>query len=160
MPLFLSIDPGYDRCGWAIFDISAKKYLDFGCIVTKKTEGFADRLSTICTQIIVLCEKYKPEEFAIETLYFSKNVTTALKVAETRGALIALATLNKIKVFEYNPNQIKQTVTGYGKADKKAIEKIVRLELHIDSKEKVLDDAFDALAVGITHLASRKLSFS
>lgn len=155
MSFFLSLDPGYDRCGWAIFDVTSKKMIEFGCIVTHKKDAFHDRLSTICTQINALFEAYQTVELAMENLYFSKNVTTALKVAEVRGAMIALASLRQIKIFEYNPNQIKQTITGYGKADKKAIEKMIRLELKIDAKEKILDDAFDAVAVGLTHLSSR-----
>jgi len=148
----LGIDPGYDRLGWAIatIDNSSCSVLDYGCIQTKKTEDLFTRYSDLEKQLEKVVEKFQPSVAAIESLFFFKNKTTALKVSEARGVVIISLIKRKIKIFEYTPLQIKETVTGFGRADKKAVEKMVRMELGL-KKHKVIDDAIDALAVIMTH---------
>lgn len=151
----LAIDPGYDRCGWAIMDQKAK-LIEFGCITTEKSQSFFERLSVVLKELSTKITQYKCAELAIETLFFSKNVKTAMRVAEVRGAITGLCLTNNMSIFEYSPVAIKQAATGNGKADKKAVEKMVRLQLKLANSEKILDDALDALAIGITHVYSGK----
>lgn len=154
---FLAIDPGFDRCGWAVLDTKqSAKPLAFDCMVTEKSHSFFDRLSTIITQLDQIIKTYHPTELAIETLFFSKNVKTAMRVAEVRGAITGLCLQHQMKIFEYSPVQVKQAATGNGKADKKAVEKMVRMQLGISPTLELLDDTLDALAVGITHQVARK----
>lgn len=153
----LAIDPGFDRCGWAILDskIQTPPHA-YGIILTEKSQTFYQRLSIICTQINRVVELHSPQELAIETLFFSKNQTTAMRVAETRGAIMAVCLQHYMQISEYNPVQVKQAVTGNGKADKKAVDKMVRMQLHISQSEKLIDDTLDALAIGLTHQVMRR----
>ena len=158
--VILAIDPGYDRCGWAVMSSNPKaEVIFYGCIVTDKKADFFDRLSQVITELGQVIAAHETTELAIETLFFSKNVKTAMRVAETRGAISALCLINAMKIFEYSPVQIKQAVTGNGKADKKSVEKMVRLQLKIPKTEKLLDDTLDALGIGLTHQACRKTYF-
>lgn len=153
----LAIDPGYDRCGWAILETQQNSApLQFDSIVTEKTQTFFERLTQILSQLDQTIQLYHPTELAIETLFFSKNVKTAMRVAEVRGAITGLCLQRGMKIFEYSPVEVKQASTGNGKADKKAVEKMVRLQLKIPLSAKLLDDTLDALAVGLTHQACRK----
>jgi crossover junction endodeoxyribonuclease RuvC len=148
----LGIDPGYDRLGWAVGTIKKSKWIDItlDCIQTNRKESLHERYSQIITELEEVIKIFKPECCAIETLYFSKNTKTALKVSESRGIVISILLKHNIPIFEYNPNQIKLTVTGYGKADKRAIEKMIKIQFG-DFKKKIIDDAIDALAVVMTH---------
>lgn len=152
--IILAIDPGYDRCGWAILS-SVSHVLQYGCIITKKEEDFFHRLNQVISELKELIDQYSPKELAIETLFFSKNQKTAMRVSETRGAIIGLSLSAGMEITEYSPVQIKSSVTGNGKADKKAVEKMVRLQLHIPLTEKLLDDTLDAIGIGLTHQVSR-----
>ncbi|MFZ5376981.1 MAG: crossover junction endodeoxyribonuclease RuvC [Patescibacteria group bacterium] len=154
----LAIDPGYDRLGWAVGQKKDNKIKvqAYGLIQTDKKMILLERYRFLINQLENIIGQYQPSELAIETVFFSTNKKTALQVSETRGVIIATALRKGMRVFEYMPNQVKLTVTGYGKADKKAVEKMVRLELAI--KEKMIDDTLDALAILITHQASAKLA--
>lgn len=155
----LAIDPGYDRCGLAVLHKSNSTiqivYKD--CIETNKSNSLLERYATIVNKVEEVLEQHPIDELAMETIFFSKNVSTAISVAQVRGLIIALAIQHKVEVFEYNPMQIKQATTGFGNASKQAIDKMVRLQLNIDGKEKIIDDTMDALAVGITHFASSRM---
>lgn len=148
----LAIDPGYDRIGWAVGEGKGDKpkVLGYGCIQTLKTDTLTKRYRQLEVDLQKIIDQYQPTKLAIETLFFSKNTTTALKVAEARGIIIGNCVRNNLDVFEYHPNTIKLTVTGNGKADKKAMEKMVRLQLPLPAT-KIIDDAIDALAILLTH---------
>lgn len=148
----LGIDPGYDRIGWAIgTGLGPKpKIIDFGCIQTKKKDSIFDRYQTIENELQKIIKQYQPHDLAIETLFFSRNKTTALRVSEARGVILSCCTRNKLGIWEYYPNQIKLTVTGNGQANKVAMEKMIRLQLNIP-QIKIIDDAIDAIGIVLTH---------
>lgn len=153
--IILGIDPGFDRLGWAIgMKPEAKsqepKILSYGCITTDKKASLFTRYEQIIHDLDELVAKYQPTVLAIEQLFFSKNTKTAMDVSETRGVIIGHLLANGVHVFEYHPNSIKLAVTGNGKADKVAVEKMVRLQLDL-KQNKIIDDTIDALAVLITH---------
>ncbi|HYD35480.1 MAG TPA: crossover junction endodeoxyribonuclease RuvC [Vitreimonas sp.] len=154
MSTVLAIDPGYDRLGWAVAKVATTKIelLQYGLLQTKKTQSRWERYQEVITLLSELMTSYQPTELAIETLFFSKNTTSAMQVSEVRGLIFAEALKNHLTIFEYNPMTIKQAVTGTGKADKRAVEKMVRLQLKL-SEVKLVDDTLDALAVLITHSA-------
>ncbi len=151
----LAVDPGYDRCGLAVIEGTGTNpvCLFSTCIETNKKDTFSKRLHTIGITVREYIEKYTPEEVALERLFFSANKKTALQVAETRGMLLFLAEEKKVPVFEYDPSAIKIAVTGYGRSTKKDIIHILPRLITI-TKDITHDDEYDAIAVGITHLAS------
>ncbi len=159
----LGIDPGYDRVGWAIGQVTGAQIvaLDFGCIETDKTQTLIERYHQIDRELTQVIQKYQPSEAAVESLFFFKNQTTAMHVSEARGVIISCLFRYQVGFAEYTPLQIKQAVAGFGRADKQAVDKMVRLQLKLDERQpsgkKVLDDTMDALAIMITHAASRKL---
>ena len=153
----LGIDPGYDRIGWAIGKGlgSRPEIIDFGCIQTDKAKSLFDRYQSMEKNLQEIIQQHQPHELAIETLFFFKNKKTALQVSEARGVILSCCTRNNLKIFEYYPNQIKLTVTGNGQANKKAMEKMIRLQLDIP-QEKIIDDAIDALGIVLTHTVTRR----
>ena len=160
-PIIIGIDPGYDRLGWAVAQQSAGGWHIFGhgCIITNRQEKIEQRYKEILEQLSAIIKDYQPQEAAIETLFWFKNQSTAMKVSEARGLILATLLTAGLKISQYTPLQVKQAVTGYGRANKKAVEKMVRLELAIDQNnaQEILDDTFDALALLLCHQASRKL---
>jgi len=150
----LAIDPGYDRLGVAIMEYqNGKEYLIFStCVMTDKKSPLADRLVTVGDTITQLIKEYTPDTIAIETLFFNKNITTAIGVAQARGIIIYLAKNAGCTLFEFGPQEIKVAVTGYGSSDKKAVyDMVTRLVPNVP--QKAHDDEYDAIAVGITCLA-------
>jgi len=150
----LAIDPGYERCGVAVIERTGRKeqLLYSDCIQTSKELPFHERLSIIASECGRLIGEYAPTAVAIEKLYFNANKKTAMAVSEVRGALINTALERRLVVSEYTPSQIKVAVTGYGNADKKQIILMVQKLIKIE-KEIRFDDEYDAIAIGITHLA-------
>lgn len=148
----LAIDPGYDRVGWAIGpkNRAQPQVLELGLIQTEKTANIFSRYQQISQKLKELIATYQPTELAIENLYFAKNIKTAIRVAEAKGVIIQTCLEQGLKVFEYDPNTIKQVVTGHGKADKKAVAKMIKLQLKLD--EKLIDDTLDAAACYLTHV--------
>lgn len=148
----IGIDPGYGRLGWAVATIDGEswKKIDLGCIQTEAKQDLFDRYLEMEQQLQTIIDQFNPTETAIESLFFFSNQKTALKVSESRGIVIACLMRNQLKISQYTPLQIKETVTGYGRADKKAVEKMVRMEFQLRDK-KIIDDAIDALAVILTH---------
>jgi crossover junction endodeoxyribonuclease RuvC len=150
----LAIDPGYDRVGIAIMEkISGNEILHYSkCLETNKKDDLSERILEIGLNLENLIEEYKPDTVAIETLFFNKNIKTAIGVAEARGAIIYLAKKYNCKVFEFGPQEIKIATTGYGKSDKRAVIDMVK-RLIKNVPDGALDDEYDAIAVGITCLA-------
>jgi crossover junction endodeoxyribonuclease RuvC len=146
----IGIDPGLASTGWGVLeDINGKiKYIDHGVIVTKAVTPRADRLFFILQCIRELLRKHKPSEAAIETLYFGKNVSSAIPVAEARGVISAAIAEKGIPLHEFTPNAIKQGVAGSGAADKKQVQQMVCFILGLDKIPKP-DHAADALAAAI-----------
>lgn len=148
----LGIDPGYGRVGWAILegDSAKQKVIECGCLETDSEEKLSDRLAMIYQYIIKLVEKYKPDEAAVEELYYFKNAKTVIGVGQARGVILLGLTKKHIEVFDYTPLQIKSTIAGYGKADKKQVQEMVKRLLTLKKIPKP-DDAADAVAVALTH---------
>lgn len=150
----LAIDPGYDRLGVAIMDYqNGREFLYHStCVMTDKTAPLADRLVTVGDTISALIKEYTPDTIAIETLFFNKNITTAIGVAQARGIIIYLAKTAGCALYEFGPQEIKVAVTGYGNSDKRAVyDMVTRLVPNVPTKAH--DDEYDAIAVGITCLA-------
>jgi crossover junction endodeoxyribonuclease RuvC len=153
----LGIDPGYDRVGWAVLDISEKRditVIEFGCVQTDKKSTIMERYAMITKQLSGMLATHNPQEAALETIFFSKNTKTAIRVSEARGVIISTLLPFGISLTEYSPNQVKLTVTGYGTADKQAVEKMVRMQLKITEKG-IIDDTIDAVAIAFTHALQR-----
>lgn len=151
--IFLGIDPGYDRLGWAVGSWNGKTWssLDFGCIITDPAIELTQRYHQIIIDFQAILTEFSPKVVGLESLFFSKNQTTALKVSEVRGVILSLLLQSgKIdQIIDLKPNQIKQAVTGFGHADKLAVAKMVRLELQL-GEQPIIDDAMDALAMLLT----------
>ncbi|MFN3327682.1 MAG: crossover junction endodeoxyribonuclease RuvC [Fervidobacterium pennivorans] len=144
----LGIDPGYGIVGYGIVEKRGNKinHISHGAIQTGKEENFEDRLDYIYNQIIQLIQDYSPELIAIESLYFYKNVKTAIFVGEARGVILLAVKHSKIPFVEFTPHQVKLTVTGYGRAQKLQVQKVMKMLLKLDEIPKP-DDAADALAI-------------
>ncbi|MEK7228104.1 MAG: crossover junction endodeoxyribonuclease RuvC [Patescibacteria group bacterium] len=153
----IAIDPGYDRCGVAVVSETTGKpaVLFSTCITSDKTDEQYLRLTSIFKQLEKLIKKHKPTHLAIETLFFSVNKKTAIRVAEARGAILTLAGLHGLPLIELSPQAIKIATTGVGNATKEQIEKMVRLTVVLPKATK-LDDEIDAIALGVASLQKIK----
>lgn len=150
--IILGIDPGFAIVGFGVLDKQKSKteVIDYGVITTTKADTLPVRLEKIYNGMCELIDKYKPEHVAIEELFFNTNITTGIAVAEARG-VIMLACINKgCKLFEYTPLQIKQALTGNGRADKHQVQFMVKAILKLQSVPKP-DDAADGLAAALCH---------
>ncbi|NMB07429.1 MAG: crossover junction endodeoxyribonuclease RuvC [Tissierellia bacterium] len=155
--IILGIDPGLAIVGYGIIEYKGNKYkpIDYGCITTEAELNLPERLKIIYEELSILIDKYNPDDVAMEELFFNKNVKTAIKVGQARGVEI-LAAINKGKsVYEYTPLEIKQSVAGYGRAEKRQVQEMVKLLLNLKKIPKP-DDAADALAVAICHSSCLK----
>lgn len=149
----MAFDPGYDRLGWAVGEIekgSVQQLTAYGAIITNPKQTLHQRYSQILTELEALVITHHPTAAAIESLFFATNRKTALHVSEARGILISVLLRHQCELSEYTPLQIKQAVTGYGNAEKTAVDKMVRLQLKLPNT-KILDDTMDALAVLLTY---------
>lgn len=154
MKRVIGFDPGFAIVGYGVLDYEDfrnVRVVDYGVITTPKEESFPVRLALIYKGVQELIEKYKPDEVAVEELFFNTNITTGINVAHARGVLLLAAIHHCGCLYEYTPLQIKQAMTGYGKATKKQIQEMVRVYLAL-SKIPKPDDAADALAVALTHI--------
>jgi crossover junction endodeoxyribonuclease RuvC len=152
----LAVDPGYERLGIAVLEKLPRQKeaaLYSGCIRTPKTLPHAERLLKISEEVRNVIDEYEPRALAIETLFLAVNQKTAMPVAEARGAVLVEAARAGLPVYEYTPLQIKIAVTGYGKSDKKQVMEMVKKLVALPSGKR-LDDEYDAIAVGLTCLAS------
>ena len=148
----LGIDPGLGICGFGLIETTSRagaRALDYGAVTTKVDAPIPERLLELYESLTQVFEECKPEVVAIEKLFFSKNITTGIAVAEARGVILLVCEQTGVKVREYTPNQIKISLTGYGAATKAQMEEMVRVHLGLDKKPKP-DDAADALAAAIT----------
>ena len=158
MERILGIDPGYGRVGFGVLEKIKGEWeaISWGCIETKATCDFCSRLKSINQAVDKLIKKYQPGLAVVEDLFFAKNAKTAIKVGEARGVILLTCFLSGVKVVEFTPLQIKQAVTGYGKADKRQMQKVVQMILKIDKKINP-DDAADALAGALAGINCFKL---
>ncbi len=151
--IILSIDSGIEKTGYAVFN--GKKYVTSALIHTSKSLTTEIRLKEIYDELKKVFAKYKPDIVVIERLFFFKNQTTAIRVSQAQGVVMLLASQNKTRVDFLTPLQIKQTVTGYGQADKKSVQKMIMMEMGIDIKQ---DDEADAVACGYAYYCLNRLS--
>lgn len=154
----LAIDPGYERLGIAVIKKQGSKetLLFSECFHTPKEKTHGERLAMLALEVEKVIAEFAPDDLAIETLFFNDNTKTAIKVAEARGVVIAVAAKAGLTVYEYGPLQIKIAVTGYGRSAKDAVITMVKRLIAIPEKKKIVDDEFDAIAVGLTHGASKR----
>lgn len=153
MSRILGIDPGIGICGFGL--IEGTKILDFGVVTTPINSPLPGRLKELYESLTEVFEQTKPDIASVEKLFFSKNITTGIAVAEARGIVLLVAEQHKVPIFEYTPNEIKKTLTGYGSAKKQQVQEMVKLHLSLDDIPKP-DDAADALAAAITHSLLKK----
>jgi crossover junction endodeoxyribonuclease RuvC len=148
----IGIDPGTGILGFGVVDTDGKTFrlVDAGVVKTPAHTPHDERLEDIFDSLTEIIASTKPDVCSIEKLFFTRNITTAMSVAEARGVALLVARKAGISIAEYTPPQIKQTLTGYGKADKKQVQEMVRLQLGLKEVPKP-DDCADALAAAITH---------
>ena len=151
----LGIDPGYAIVGYGVIDYIGNKFttINYGAVTTPAKTEFTSRLGKIYNDIIEIIKTNNIESMAIEKLFFNTNTTTAIDVAQARGVILLAAQSCNIPVFEYTPLQVKQSVTGYGRAEKKQIMEMTRIILGLDKVPKP-DDTADALALAVCHAHS------
>lgn len=151
----LAFDPGYERLGVAVLEKEhgKEKLIYSDCIRTKASLTFPERLEEIGSSAEALIARWAPDAVALEQVFFEKNAKTAMQIAEVRGVLTFISAIHKVPVLEYAPAAVKVAITGYGKSDKAAVSLMVAKLVSLQDKKR-LDDEVDAIAVGITCLAS------
>lgn len=154
----IGIDPGLATVGYGIVDVQGERLraVQYGTITTPAHRPYGERLKEIYDGLQQLLERYRPVVMAVEKLFFNTNVSTALTVGAARGVLVLVGVQHQLDIAEYTPMQVKQAMTGYGHADKKQMQEMVRLFLHLAETPKP-DDAADALAIAVCHAHSRKM---
>lgn len=158
--IIVGFDPGLATLGYGVIKKEAKRkpeMVDYGIISTPKDENLAVRLCMLEKGVKQVIDKFRPAEIAIEELFFAKNVKTGIAVAHARGVILLTANKECGRIFEYTPLQIKQALTGYGRADKNQIQQMVKSFLGLKAVPKP-DDAADALAVALCHAQTNNLS--
>ncbi len=156
--IIIGIDPGTATTGYAIIQTKNKnekpKVIDFGCIITHTSSSIGERLEIIYDQAHSLIKKYKPDLVSVENLFFFKNLKTAMPVSQAKGVILLAVAKNKIPILEFTPLQVKMTVVGYGRAEKKQVQEMTKQLLDLSSfdvkqKDRKKDDAFDALGIAL-----------
>lgn len=149
----LGIDPGSETTGWGVVEGDARRYalVDFGTVKAKPRERFAARLLKISVGVEELIERFRPDVCAVEEAFFAVNVKTALQLGHVRGVVLLAAERAGVEIAEYAPRLVKQTVVGYGAAEKQQVQEMMRVLLRLRAAPTPLD-ASDALAVAVTHL--------
>lgn len=157
--LILGIDPGIAILGFGVIKFEANKFtvIDYGAVTTEAGTPMSQRLTSIYNELTEIIEKYKPDVFAVEELFFNKNIKTALTVGHARGVAVLAGCKAGIPIYEYTPLQVKQAVVGYGRAEKSQIQQMVKILLNLREIPKP-DDVADALAVAICHGNSSNFS--
>lgn len=150
----LGIDPGFARAGWGVInkDGSKLELVDYGCFESEQEKDLNERLHLLATCLRKIIKKYKPEVMVVEELFFFKNLKTAINVAQARGVIILVAHEERVPIVELTPLEIKQSISGYGRADKVQVQRMVKIILKLD-KIPQPDDAADALAIAISGAA-------
>ena len=148
----IGFDPGTARLGFGVIGSAPDPYaIDYGVIVTTADMPMAHRLLEIHHAVTELIVQYRPDAIAVELLYFARNVTTAMTVGQARGVVLLSAAQQGVAIAEYSPSEVKHAIVGYGKADKRQIQEMVRIILGLPSTPRP-DDAADALAAAICHV--------
>ncbi|MCH5191404.1 MAG: crossover junction endodeoxyribonuclease RuvC [Oscillospiraceae bacterium] len=150
--IILGIDPGYAIVGWGVIDYTANRFkvIDYGAVTTEAGTDFGERLETVYDGIDRLIKMYRPDAMAIEKLFYNTNAKTVIDVAQARGVINLAAVKGGVEIFEYTPLQVKQSVVGYGRAEKKQVQEMTRVILKLEKIPKP-DDTADALAMAICH---------
>ena len=148
----IGIDPGYATIGFGILDYDGRSFsvVNFGAITTTPNQPFPERLQTIYRDMRELLDVYKPEDLSMEKLFFNTNHTTAIDVAQARGVIMLSAADALVNIYEYTPLQVKNSVVGYGRAEKRQVQEMVRSILNLKEVPKP-DDTADALALAVAH---------
>ena len=151
--IVIGIDPGLARVGYGVIQVRNRQPvpLCYGCIETGKDQDTSVRLLQIYTEVAALIDRYPPGHIAVEKLFFSKNITSAMSVSEARGVLLLLAEQKKIPDTEYTPNQVRQPISGSGRSDKRQMQEMIKRLLHLDEIPRP-DDAADALSIALCHI--------
>lgn len=153
--IILGFDPGTAILGWGIIDtgdshrVDQARSLAYGCITTDKSMTPSQRLLAIASGVEKLLDEYKPALVGVERLFFQRNVTTGMAVSEARGVVLYIIERQGFQLAEYTPQEVKMTLTGYGRAEKKQVQEMVKLLLKMEKIPKP-DDAADALAIALT----------
>lgn len=153
--ILLGIDPGLATLGWGVIHAQPgrQSLVEYGCILTTPKQRLSERLLQIQQDMNMLLARFQPEEIAFEELFFAKNVTTAFTVGAARGVAIAACAACTQSLYEYTPMQVKQAVAGYGGAQKRQVQQMVKMLLNLRDIPRP-DDAADALAIALTHAAT------
>ena len=160
MTLVLGIDPGTATTGFGLVrerDDGSLEMVEFGIISTPKEEAAHHRLVQLYDEMKKIIKRHKPDSVGVEKLFFQRNISTAIAVGQARGVVMLAIAQANLDVAEYTPNEVKQAVAGYGSADKKQVQEMVRVLLSMPPIPKP-DDAADALAIAITHIHTRRYS--
>lgn len=155
----LGIDPGTATVGWAVIEETKGTLtpIDYGHISTSKDKQLSERLLEIADDLTSIIEKHRPEEASVEELFFFKNVKSVMSVSQARGAILLTLESLRVRMFEYTPLQVKQSLTGYGRAEKKQVQLMVKSILKLKEIPKP-DDTADAIALALCHINSRKMN--
>ncbi len=155
--IIIGIDPGLATVGFGIIRKEKNSIIpmSYGCIRTSAKKQNSERLLEIYNELNILFEKYSPSEVAVEKLFFTNNITSAMGVSEARGVIFLAAQQKNIPVTEYTPNQIKQAITGSGRADKKQMQEMIKRLLNLDEIPRP-DDAADGLSIALCHINMKK----
>lgn len=150
--VILGIDPGYAIIGYGVLEYDGRKFrtVGFGAITTTSDMEFNDRLTTIYRDMCTVLDTYRPDCMGIEKLYFNTNQKTGIDVAQARGVILLSAAQRNVSITEYTPLQVKQSVVGYGRAEKKQVQEMTKKILGLSAVPKP-DDTADALAIAICH---------
>ncbi len=150
--LILGIDPGFAITGYGLVESVSNRLgiVKYGAVDTPAGMPFTSRLTAIRNELTEIINEYRPDAAAVEELFFNSNTTTAMKVAQGRGVAVETISSMGIPVYEYTPLQVKMTIVGYGRAEKKQVQQMVKVMLKLDAIPKP-DDAADALAIAICH---------
>jgi len=150
--IIIGIDPGIAIVGWGVLEYSGSKFkvLGYGSIQTPAGMATEDRLCAVYGELKDIINKYKPDQMAIEELFWNTNQKTGIRVSEARGVILLCGRMHGLKIFEYTPLQVKQAVVGYGRAEKKQVISMVTMLLGLEKPPKP-DDTADALAIAICH---------
>lgn len=155
----LGIDPGTATVGWAVIEEmkGALTTIDYGHISTSKDRSLSERLLEISDDLRHIIEKHRPEEASVEELFFFKNVKSVMAVSQARGAILLTLESLRVRMSEYTPLQVKQSLTGYGRAEKRQVQEMVKNILKLKEIPKP-DDTADAIALALCHINSRKMN--
>lgn len=150
--IILGIDPGYAIIGWGVLEYKSNRFsvIDYGAITTQANTPFPHRLQMIYTDMCSLFGRYHPDSMSLEKIYYNSNAKTVIDVAQARGVITLSAQMHQTPIYEYTPLQVKQSVVGYGKAEKKQVQEMTRVILNLQKIPKP-DDTADALAMAICH---------